>query len=68
MLHNLPTKERKYHKVRRLLGAFDIERNTGTKGITCNLLSYASMFHVQPNHRHRKESRANNKFLFKLSP
>jgi hypothetical protein len=32
MLHNLPMKEGKYHKVNRLLGGFDIERNMGTKG------------------------------------
>jgi hypothetical protein len=32
MLHSLPTKEGKYHKVRRLLGAFDIERNIGIEG------------------------------------
>jgi len=32
VLHNLPTEEGKYHKERRLLGAFDIVRNTGIEG------------------------------------
>lgn len=32
MLQSLPTKEGKYHKVRRLLGAFDIAKNTGIEG------------------------------------
>jgi hypothetical protein len=32
MLHSLPTKEGKYHKMRRLLGAFDIEKNMGIEG------------------------------------
>ncbi len=42
MLHCLPTEEGKYHKVRQLLGAFDIERKWELKVITCNLLNYAS--------------------------
>jgi hypothetical protein len=32
MSHSSPTKEGKYHKVRRLLGAFDVERNIGIEG------------------------------------
>jgi len=28
MLHSLPMEEGKYHKMRQLLGDFDIERNT----------------------------------------